>query len=67
MGRFMALLADNAANLLFAFAAFLIVYLIARLLNASPLVAMCFGVLPPLVAYILRHPHSQSSLLALLN
>jgi hypothetical protein len=67
MGRFMALLADNAANLLFAFAAFLIVYLIARLLNASPLVAMCFGVLPPLVAYMLRHPHSHSSLLALLN
>ncbi|WP_332691003.1 hypothetical protein [Devosia sp.] len=67
MGRLMALLADNAANLLFAFAAFLIVYLIARLLNASPLVAMCFGVLPPLVAYILRHPDSPTSLLALLN
>jgi hypothetical protein len=67
MGRFTALLADNAANLLFAFAAFLIVYLIARLLSASPLVAMCFGVLPLLVAYMARHPHSQAGLLALLN
>lgn len=67
MARFMALLADNGANLLFAFAAFLIVYLIARLLKASPLVAMCFGVLPPLMAYMLSHPHSQANLLALLS
>lgn len=52
MGRLMALIADNAADLLFTFAIFLIVYLIARLLKASPPAAMCFGVLPPLVAYI---------------
>jgi hypothetical protein len=67
MGRLMALLADNAANLLFASAAFLIVYLIARLLNASPLVAMCFGVLPPLLAYMVGNPRGPVSLLALLS
>ena len=63
----MALMADNAADLLFTFAIFLIVYLIARLLKASPLAAMCFGVLPPLVAYILQHPGSTTSLIGLLN
>ena len=61
------LLADNTADLLFAFAAFLIVYLIARLLKANPLIALSFGVLPPLLAYILRHPGSPTQLLAMLN
>ena len=63
----MALVADNAADLLFAFAAFLIVYLIARLLKANALVATSFGVLPPLTAYILLHPESPARLLAMLN
>ena len=67
MGWLMTLVADNAADLLFAFAAFLIVYLIARLLNANGLIALSFGVLPPLVAYILRHPESPTQLLAMLN
>ena len=67
MGRLMALLTDNAADLLFAFAAFLIVYLIARLLRANVLVALSFGALPPLVAYILWHPESSTGLLAMLN
>jgi hypothetical protein len=67
VGQLIALLADNAADLLFAFAAFLIVYLIARLLQANALVALSFGVLPPLVAYILRHPESPTQLLAMLN
>jgi hypothetical protein len=63
----MALLADNAADLLFTFAAFLVVYLIARLLKATPLVALCFGVLPPLLAYIVQHPDSPTNLLAMLK
>lgn len=67
MGRLLALLADNAADLLFTFAAFLVVYLIARLLKANPLIATCFGVLPPLVAYMLLHPESPTRLLAMLN
>ncbi|UJW84657.1 hypothetical protein [Devosia sp. SL43] len=67
VGQLMALAADNAVELLFAFAAFLIVYLIARLLNATPLVSVCFGVLPPLVAYLGQHPQGPTSLLALLR
>lgn len=66
-GRLTTLVTENAADLLFTFAAFLIVYLIARLLKATPLAAMCFGVLPPLLAYIVQHPHNPTSLLALLN
>ena len=61
------LVADNAADLLFGFAAFLIVYLIARLLKASPLIATCFGVLPPSMAYMLQHPESPIGFLAMLN
>lgn len=67
MHRLMTLVTDNAVDLLFTFAAFLIVYLIARLLKASPLAAMCFGVLPPLVAYLIQHPYGPTSLLALLR
>ena len=65
--RLIALLTENVADLLFTVAAFLIVYLIARLLKAGPLAAMCFGVLPPLVAYLVQHPNKATSLLALLN
>ena len=67
MGWLMTVVADNAADLLFTFAAFIIVYLVARLLKASPLVAMSFGVLPLLVAYLLQHPESPTRLLAMLN
>ena len=63
----MALVADNAVDLLFTFSAFLIVYVIARLMKASPLVAMCFGVLPPLVAHLLQHPGRAANILALLK
>ena len=63
----MELVADHAAELLFAFAAFLIVYLIARLLKSTPLVALCFGVLPPLMAYLMQHPGGPTSVLALLK
>jgi hypothetical protein len=67
IGRLTALVADNAVELLFAFAAFLIVYLIARLLKATPLVAVCFGVLPLLMAYLGQHPYGPVSLLAMLR
>lgn len=67
MGRLNEFLADNAADLLFNFAAFIIVYLIARLLRASPLIAMAFAVLPPLLAYAWQHPSSTTSLLGLLR
>lgn len=66
-GRLTALATENAADLLFTFAAFLIVYLVARLLKSTPLAAMCFGVLPPLIGYIVQHPNNPTSLLALLN
>ena len=63
----MAFVDDHAVDLLFTFSAFLIVYVIARLMKASPLVAMCFGVLPPLVAYLLQHPGGAGNILALLK
>lgn len=67
MGRLFNLLTENTADLLFAFAAFLIVYLIARLLKASPLAAICFGVLPPLMAYIVQHPTGPTQLFGMLR
>lgn len=67
MGRLIAFMADNASDLLFNFAAFIIVYLIARLLRTNVLVAACFGVLPLLVAYVVQHPGSTNQLIALLN
>jgi hypothetical protein len=67
MARLIDMLTANAADLLFNFAAFLIVYLVARLLRATPLVALCFGVLPPLLAYLVQHPDNPTSILALLR
>jgi len=67
MGRLIDILADNAADLLFNFAGFLVVYLVARLMRATPLVAMCFGVLPLLVAYFVQHPDSPTRILQLLG
>jgi hypothetical protein len=67
VARLTEFLSDNAADLLFNFAAFIIVYLIARLLRANPLVAMCFAVLPPVLAYAFQHPSGSTSLLALLR
>lgn len=67
MTRLLTFLADNAADLLFNFAAFLIVYLIARLLRGNILVSMAIAVLPPLMAYAFQHPSGSTSLLALLQ
>ena len=67
MGRLIDFMADNASDLLFNFSAFIIVYLIARLLKSNMLVAACFGVLPLLVAYLVQHPGSTNRLIAMLN
>jgi hypothetical protein len=67
MARLIDLLTANAADILFNFAAFLIIYLVARLMRVSPLVALCFGVLPPLLAYLVQHPNNPTSILSLLR
>lgn len=67
MGRFIAMLQVNAADLLFTFGAFLVVYMLARFFKAGPLVAMCFGVMPPLIAYMLLHPNSPAQLMAMFS
>lgn len=65
MGRFLHILSDNVVDLLFNFSAFLIVYLIARLLKANMLVALCIAVLPLLIAFMFQHRTGSTSLLAL--
>ena len=67
MARFLAFIADNDVDLLFNVAAFLIVYLIARLLRANMLVSLAIAVLPPLMAYAFLHPTGTTSLLSLLR
>lgn len=67
MGRLSDILADNAADLLFNLAAFLIVYVIARLFRAGPVLAMGFAVMPLLIAYLMQHPDSSTRLFALLR
>lgn len=67
MNRLLGFLVDNATDLLFNFAAFLIVYLIARLLRSNVLVALAIAVLPPLLAYAVQHQTGPTSLLALLR
>jgi len=67
MGRLIDYFVDNATDLMFNFAGFLVVYMIARLLKASPIVATSFGVLPLLVAYYVQHPDSPTRLFAMLG
>jgi hypothetical protein len=65
MGRLLGFMADNAVDLMFNVAAFLIVYLIARLLRANMLVALSIAVLPLLIAFMFQHRSGSTSLLAL--
>ncbi len=67
MARLWGVLEVHGTELLFNLAAFLIVYLVARLFRASPLVAMCFGVLPLLLAFLIQHPTGPARLFALLD
>lgn len=68
MSRLWTMLEANAVDLLFNLAAFLVIYVIARMMfRSSPLVAMCFGVLPLLLAYVIQHPTGPAQLLASLD
>jgi hypothetical protein len=67
MAWLIAAVTGNALDLLVTFGVFLIVYMIARFCNATPLMAMAFGVLPPLMAYIVQHPDAPTRLLALFS
>lgn len=64
MQRVLDYFADHAANLMIGFTFLLGVYLIARLLRASPIVALAFAALPVGVLYLVQHPHLSSQLMA---
>ncbi len=67
MRRVTEFLAANAAELMFGLTLFLIVYLIARLLKASPVMALSFAALPLAIAYVMLNPNSPARLLAALS
>lgn len=67
MARLWSMVEGNATELLFNLAAFLIVYLVARMFRSSPPLAMCFGVLPLLLVFVMQHPSGPAQFLASLG
>lgn len=67
MGWLIDVVTENALDLLVTSGTFLVVYMIARFCNATPLMAMCFGVLPPLMAYIVQNPDTPNRLFAMFS
>lgn len=59
MGRLTTFFGANGADLLFGVAAFLIIYLVARMMKASALIALSFATAPVMLAYFVLHPQAQ--------
>lgn len=67
MKQLFASLSDNAADIAYGVAFFLICYLIARLLKVAPPMALGFAALPMLVLYWLQNPGVPARLMAALS